>query len=36
MLDLRMKVAKTVMAVVVVVVLMGVVTLVRYIIVGWY
>lgn len=35
MLDLKMKVAKIVMAVVIAVMLLGVVTLVRYIIVGW-
>lgn len=35
MLDFKMKVAKVVMAVVIVVMLLGVVTLVRWIIVGW-
>jgi hypothetical protein len=35
MLDFKMKVAKVVMAVVVVVMLLGVLTLVRWIIVGW-
>ncbi len=35
MLDFKMKVAKVVMAVVIVVMLLGVLTLVRWIIVGW-
>jgi hypothetical protein len=35
MLDLKMKVAKIVMVVVIVVMLLGVVTLLRYIVVGW-
>lgn len=35
MLDFKMKVARVVMAVVIVVMLLGVLTLVRWIIVGW-